>query len=259
MDLDLRNSAQSCELALNVADLADRLINHGIYLRLTNPKAIRTFMESHVFCVWDFQSLLKALQRNLTCIDVPWVPTADPSTRRLINEIVLDEESDEMPDGRYLSHFELYLEAMEQCGAGTRAIRGLVSALQRGSSVQQALDAANVPADVREFVDDTLEIADCGEIHRIAASFTYGRENVLPSMFTGIISGLARASDSWSLFDLYLRKHIEHDGERHGPLSKIMVERLCSDNPRLWREAEETARRSLVRRLNLWDSILARL
>jgi hypothetical protein len=255
----LERSERSSRCALNVTDLVEPLVNHGLYQRLSTPNALKIFMESHVFCVWDFQSLLKSLQRALTCVNVPWFPTSDPSTRRLINEIVLDEESDELPDGRYLSHFELYLEAMDECGADSRPIRGLIDGLKHGTGIAEALSATKLPRGVREFVDNTLEIANCGQVHRVAASFTYGRENVLPSMFMGIVENLALASDSWSRFVLYLRRHIEHDGERHGPLARIMVERLCGDDERLWREAEETARSCLAQRLNLWDRIAERL
>ena len=103
--------------SIEIDDLVEQLIKHPLYSRINSLNGVRTFMRSHVFCVWDFQSLLKSLQGSLTCVNLPWLPTADPNARRLVNEIVLDEESDEMPDGGYLSHFELYINAMEECGA----------------------------------------------------------------------------------------------------------------------------------------------
>ena len=89
-------STTNCEI--NTTELVDRLISHSLYAELRDEESLRIFMRSHVFCVWDFQSLLKALQRLVTCVEVPWLPTADPEARRLVNEIVLDEESDEGQD-----------------------------------------------------------------------------------------------------------------------------------------------------------------
>src|SRR3982750_435430 len=89
------------------------LQDHTIYTKVSSLEHIRLFMEAHVFAVWDFMCLLKALQRMVTCVDIPWMPRGNPATRRLINEIVTGEESDLLPDGGGASHFELYLQAME--------------------------------------------------------------------------------------------------------------------------------------------------
>jgi hypothetical protein len=78
---------------------------------------LQSFLENHVFAVWDFMSLLKALQSKLTCTTTPWFATANPETRYLINEIVVAEESDLTLDGRRQSHYEMYIEAMKDCGA----------------------------------------------------------------------------------------------------------------------------------------------
>ncbi|MFD9637544.1 DUF3050 domain-containing protein [Streptomyces violascens] len=105
---------------LHEAITAERslIVEHPMYPLLDSLDRIRVFQEHHVFAVWDFMSLLKSLQRELTCVGVPWVPQGPPTSRRLINDIVLAEESDEVGDG-YLSHFELYLRSMEEAGAGT--------------------------------------------------------------------------------------------------------------------------------------------
>ena len=250
----------STDHSLHLSDLVEELVQHPLYALIRDETALRRFMTSHVFCVWDFQSLLKALQRRLTCVEIPWLPSGDPEARRLINEIVLDEESDAMPDGGYLSHFELYLRAMESCGADTEPILQFTQALRAGLSVDDALGQTVLPVGVAPFVANTLEIAQATEVHRVASAFTYGREDVIPCMFQKMVHSLAqRPGGNWELFLLYLNRHIEHDGERHGPLSRALVARLCGQDDQLWGEAEETARASLRARLDLWDDIAAQL
>ena len=245
---------------LHLDDLVEKLARHPIYGRIKDEAGLRVFMASHVFCVWDFQSLLKGLQRRLTCVEVPWIPSADAQARRLINEIVLDEESDEMPGGGYWSHFELYLAAMEACGADTGPVLRMLDTLRRGVPVDQALAQAGLPSGVATFVTHTLKVAQGRDVHRIAAAFTYGREDLIPVMFQEIVKSLAeKEGRSWDQFLFYLNRHIESDGERHGPLSRELVARLCGDDERLWKEAEQTARDCLQSRLDLWDHITTRL
>jgi pyrroloquinoline quinone (PQQ) biosynthesis protein C len=243
-----------------VDGLVKRLVEHPIYQRVRDEDSLRCFMRSHVFCVWDFMSLLKALQRQLACVSVPWLPTTDAESRRLINEIVLDEESDALPDGNYLSHFELYLQAMAQCEADTRPIRALLSTLQQGATVEEVMAGIELPTGVRDFVTFTMQVACSGQLHRIAAAFTYGREDVIPAMFQELVRSLTEQdSERWSLFLLYLKLHIHHDGDRHAPMSLALVQRLCGESPRLWHEAQETARQALQARLRLWDCLAAEL
>ena len=99
------------EIKSFVKDTKQQLSAHPIYSEIATPEELKIFMESHVFAVWDFMSLVKFLQLKFTSVRVPWIPPSDSSIARLINEIVLDEESDIDQHGKPTSHFELYTDA----------------------------------------------------------------------------------------------------------------------------------------------------
>jgi len=105
-----------------IETLKVQLINHPLYKMMKSQEDLQVFMEHHVYAVWDFMSLVKKLQVDLTTTTLPWVPPTMPSAGRLINEIVWGEETDINKDGVPMSHFEMYLESMEQVGASTSAM-----------------------------------------------------------------------------------------------------------------------------------------
>jgi hypothetical protein len=237
-----------------IAPLRARLTAHPLYASIRTQAQLRLFMESHVFAVWDFMSLLKTLQTRLTCVDVPWAPSRFPESRRFINEIVLGEESDQY-EGRAASHFELYLEAMTESGADTTAIRTLLSQLaqRRGTFDAATLQA---PAAARAFVATTFDIIERGSVAAIAAAFTFGREDVIPDIFRELVRDLNQRNDgSLGKFVWYLERHIEVDGEDHGPLSLRMVADLCGDDEAQWEQAAAAAESAIKARLTLWDGI----
>src|SRR5947209_13671461 len=139
------------QLKKRITPARDRVVGHPLYSALDTHAAITTFMEHHVFAVWDFMSLLKSLQRQLTCVELPWVPTGPTGSRRLINDIVLVEESDELQGG-FISHFELYVAGMTEAGADTTTIDAFIALLRSGATVEAALLEASVPAPAAAFV-----------------------------------------------------------------------------------------------------------
>src|SRR5258708_8443362 len=175
-----------------IAPLRQTLLEHPLYKELQSLEQLRVFMEHHVFAVWDFMSLLKGLQRGLTCVEVPWLPTGFPRVRRLINEIVLGEESDTTEAGEATSHFELYLEAMKEAGADTLTVQRFIEILKAGLPMDQALEQATLPKSVGEFVRGTFVLLAHGRMHEIAAAFTYGREDLLPDLFGELVARLDR-------------------------------------------------------------------
>ena len=240
--------------------LRHQLVHHRLYRLLDSPKAISIFMQHHVWCVWDFQSLLKALQIKLTCMEIPWVPSPDPFTRRLINEIVLAEESDKDHEGGYLSHFELYLTAMQEMRADTKAIDEFIILLSKGSPYQESLIKANAPPCIIPFVTQTVNLAQTGASHTLAAAFTLGREDLLPALFLKILEETAEKFHfGYAILNYYLNRHIELDGDKHGPMAIAMLDKACGECKIKKEEALQTARNSLQVRLDLWDAICKQL
>lgn len=246
----------------------ESLLRHRVYGMVTDAPTLRRFMRAHVFAVWDFQSLLKALQREVTCVEVPWLPTGDAEACRLINEIVLAEESDLAPGGGHLSHFELYLAAMRECGADCGPVEAFIEDLHAGLSsdraiqdvIALALSLPDTPPGVRAFVSHTLEIARSRSPHRIAAAFAFGREEIIPSMFQRLVASLdAGTPGTWTTLRYYLERHIECDGEEHGPAAEQLLAGLCGEDTQKWSEAAETARASLEARERFWDEVATTL
>ena len=236
-----------------------RLAAHPLYASLRTARHLQIFLESHVFAVWDFMSLLKALQRGLTCIDVPWTPSSLPESRRLINEIVLAEESDVF-EGRPFSHFEIYRIAMQRSGASTATIDTMLAHLREGATVERALAQSNAPLASQAFVWDTFSLIAEDKLHVTAAAFTFGREDLIPEMFKGFVRDLNRQVDgSLETFLWYLERHIEVDGDEHGPMALRMIAELCGTDGTKWAEAERAAVFALESRLRLWDGILTAL
>jgi hypothetical protein len=242
-------------LEAEITDARRAVIEHPMYAALDSGDAIRTFQEHHVFAVWDFMSLLKSLQRNLTCVELPWVPTGPTGSRRLINDIVLVEESDERADG-FISHFELYLEGMTQAGANTSVIDAFIGRLRSGQPVLAAIDEADVPRPSGEFVRLTWGFIEGAPVHAQAAAFAFGREDLIPDMFQQVV-GVNERVGSLDTFVDYLARHIQVDSEEHTPMAMQMLADLCGDDEAKWAECAETVNLALDARARLWDGILA--
>lgn len=237
-----------------------KLLEHNVYQSLETLQDLKLFMQHHVFAVWDFMSLLKGLQRDLTCVTLPWVPKGSPSTRRLINEIVLEEETDVDQQGNPISHFELYLLAMQECGADATQINDYLNALSEGKTIDAALDFVGIDVSVKCFVRNTFSIINSGKTHAIAAAFTFGREDLIPDMFRNLIADLnKRFPGKLDTFIYYLDRHVQLDEEVHTPLALQMVSELCGDDDSKWEEALEVSKTCIEQRIKLWDGIRSAL
>lgn len=245
------------QLREEIEPLRKQLISHPVYAEIKTIENLQCFMEHHVFAVWDFMSLLKALQRNLTCVDIPWLPVGSSATRYLINEIVTGEESDLDEAGNRTSHFELYIKAMNQAGCNIVPISSFINSIRTGKSVEESMVIAAVPPASIGFVKSTFNVVNNTAPHVQAAVFTFGREDLIPGMFLNFVREMdERSADRVSTFRYYLERHIEVDGERHSQLAYKMTEELNGNDAGKWKEATKAVKQALTDRILLWDGIL---
>ncbi len=256
----LHMNVQIEKLKVLTEPLRQQIVNHKVYSVINTLEDLRVFMEYHVYAVWDFMSLLKSLQNNLTCTTVPWFPKGTADTRYLINEIVAGEEADLDPDGNRKSHFEIYLDAMTQCGANTKEVTTFIESLQRNGDFQTAFEKAGTPAAAADFVGFTFEMINSKKDYLQSAVFTFGREDLIPGMFISIIGDIHKNfPGSVDIFKYYLERHIEVDGDHHSHLALQMTANLCGNNEQFWKEAGNATLASLQQRINLWDAVYKKI
>lgn len=267
-----------------IFEARNRLTTHPL-LRLNNLQTIddlHRFMETHVYCVWDFMSLLKTLQSEVCPSSKVWHPnrTFSPNVARLVNEIVLCEETDITPvDGEYMSHFDLYLSAMKEIGANISDAMSFVKGFAdyyASESVGLLLDGETTPFSyddwchymdewapedtmppdhVLNFLNTTFKFVFSGKPHVIAAAFCYGREDVIPDMFRFLLKQLEINNQKAPYFHFYLDRHIQVDTNEHGPAAHKLIEVLCGNDPIKVQEAEDAAIAAIEARIALWDAV----
>ena len=233
------------------------LLQHSLYQKVQTIEDLQCFVENHVYAVWDFMSLLKALQSKLTCTTTPWIASKNTETRYLINEIVLAEESDLTLDGARQSHFEMYLEAMHSFGASTSEIETFIEHVIATQNIFVSIKQSTIHPNIKAFLDFTFRVIEVGKPHEIAAAFTFGREDLIPAMFTEILRNFQANFPETDLRKLiyYFERHIELDADDHGPKALQMVTELCGNDEVKWKEVEEISILALEKRIGLWDAI----
>lgn len=237
--------------------LRNRMVYHPVFREIRDIERLRSFMEAHVFAVWDFMSLVKRLQRDLTCIELPWLPPRDRIAAQLINQIVLGEETDVGPAGEPISHLELYLAAMREVGASTTKFDAFQSALAGGADLSTAFDRAGAAPFIRDFTSYTLRTAREAPPFVVMATFFYGREDAIPRMFENLLASWAMDAAKVPMFVYYLKRHIELDGDEHGPAAERILGAAIDGDPERQMRVAMAARESIQARISFWDGLLA--
>jgi len=245
------------KILADIKPYRESLLSHPLYNQLKDLENFQTFMEHHVFAVWDFMTLLKALQIKLTGMSIPWVPTKEPMVARLINDIVLAEESDEDGQGGYCSHFELYLRSMKEAGSDTILIELLLDQIsKKNGDFLSALESIELPENIRHFLVENFRVVEQGKPHEIAASFTLGREDLIPDLFRQLVNDHIKTQPvKLQTLAYYFDRHIHLDEDHHGPLALRMLEHLCGNDDMKWAETKNAAIKALEARKVLWDGI----
>lgn len=239
--------------------LRANLDRHPLYESLRSVEDLRVFMSCHVHSVWDFMSLIKYLQHAVAPACWPWQPGADPAVQRFINELVLEEETDEAgPNhaGEFASHFQLYLGAMREVGADADTPQRFVEIAAR-EGITAALASGLAPQPALEFNRSTFGFIDSGKPHVVAAVLALGREHVIPAMFRAFLARMGVGEQQAPTFHYYLKRHIHLDEDFHAPLSLRLLNGLCADDPLRIAEARDAAEQAVAARIAFWDGILA--
>lgn len=243
------------DLRTDIAALTDEMQNHQVFSKINHIEHLRKFMQWHVFAVWDFMTLLKRLQRELTCVSLPWVPSKTPVAAHLINEIVLGEESDCTPMGDRLSHFDMYCLAMEEVGADTQQIIRFIELIRQNNNVVESLKVVEASEPIINFVVGTIDTALNKNLYEVLGSFFYGREDMIPKMFERLLSSWKIDATVAPMFVFYLKRHIELDGDMHGPIIDNLIKDLTYKDMNKTIYVLEEAKKSIKLRIDLWNCL----
>ena len=250
----LQPKVEAGHWAMLVEGLQQLAAHHELYSKVTTLPRLRTFMEFHVWCVWDFMCLAKALQNRLGADTPYWTPPTYLDALKKMNGIVDEEETDVGPDGGITSHFEAYLGAMDEVGADATKIRMFVGLLRDGVDPIEASRAVGANPAATEFIQSTLAFTTKPS-HVIAAVFAFSRERLVPRMLSSLLSTVRSHRIKADHLLWYIKRHIDLDDNHHGKASLEIYEDLTGSDAEKISEAMQMTAGAIESRIRFLDSI----
>lgn len=250
---------KTAELLTTINSALFDIENHRVCRLIHTVEDFRTFMSWHVFAVWSFMSIVKRLQFEFTSISIPWIPPRSTAAARLVNEIVLEGETGIAPDGRCLSHFELYLSAMEEIGADTFSIKVFVDLVAANMSIEDALKIANVPSAVQKLVIENIHVAASGSVEEVLGSFVYGREHTIPRIFQCFLSNWEIEKSVIPKFIFYLQHHIYFDTDEYRSIAMKLLTEQVNNNEMRFNMSLNSALAAIEQRIYFLEALACQL
>ncbi len=132
-----------------------------------------------------------------------------------------------------------------------------ISEIASSKNVFASIDNLELHKNIKEFLQFTFSVIKEGKPHKIAAIFTFGRENLIPNMFNEILREFEKNIKDKDISKLiyYFERHIELDEDEHGPMALEMVSMLAENDQKKWDEIEKISIEALEKRILLWDAI----
>lgn len=90
-------------------------------------------------------------------------------------------------------------------------------------------------------------------------SFLYGREDAIPQMFKALLTDWSVLQEEAPIFVYYLQRHIELDGDSHGPAAARLISDLAQGNADNLQQIRRAGISAIKHRLALWDALQSEL
>ncbi|KOY51772.1 DUF3050 domain-containing protein [Polaribacter dokdonensis] len=152
--------------------------NLELYSSIENKKDVKSFMENHIFAIWDYMSLMRALENNLRDNSVPWFPSNNGKNLKILYKILDEEEYTIDASGSVKSYFEMYLEAMEEIGANTSDILNILSHSKTINLIDEALNLTGMNIESFYYTRFIYTIIKSQKPHLMAIVFALSKELV---------------------------------------------------------------------------------